>query len=181
MEYKLAKKAYGVNWGRIDEGGYYAGDIDPVYAESRGKAKSALLPALEEYDLFDSDEPITYLNAPVIRLEHEDKFFFDGKELTLMDIEREIMRQERRGKLDEIAADETISYCYIKKRGLYYRSNSSGYTEYIIKAGIYEKANAISKALSCEDLKVVPIDIAKHNQIMQTTIDDLQKRIIAIS
>lgn len=179
MEYKLAKKAYGVNWDKIDEGSYYSGNIDFLYAESRGKAKSALLPELREYELSYPKQDITYLNAPVIRMPHKDLFFFGGKELTMDEIIQEERLQKRRLLLDEIATDESIKFCYIKRRGQYYRPNRSGYVDYEHFAGVYEKMDAISSALSVDDLKIIPIDIIEHNKMIQSTIQDLQKSIIA--
>ena len=40
---KPTEKAWGIDWSKIQEGYYHSGNIDPVYAETRGKAKSLLL------------------------------------------------------------------------------------------------------------------------------------------
>jgi len=177
MTYKLIKKAYGVNWDKIDEGDYYRGNISPVYAEGRNEAKSLLLSEVSDYNLRFSDEDITYLNAPIIRYKDCDKYEFKGKELTLRQIEDKKRQDERDNELQSILNDESIIYCYIRK-GSYYRPNSCGYTDRRDRAGVYTKEEAVSSARSCQELSIIPIDIKEHNKMIQFEINELNERLL---
>jgi hypothetical protein len=45
----------------------------------------------------------------------------------------------------------------IKKNGLFYRENSSGYTSNLLEAGVYSKSKAVRESLHCEDIRIFPI------------------------
>jgi len=76
--------------------------------------------------------------------------------------------------LDEILKDESIKFCYIyKTTGGYYRPNSCGYTGRLEDAGVYEKAEAVQDAKSCEHLRIIPIDVEKHNAHIQKRMKKL--------
>lgn len=76
MKYILAQKAYQVNFDKINEGFLSSGNI--CYAESRNKAKSILFNEIgdEGWELRYSDDPLSYINIPVIRAPEYDKFIF---------------------------------------------------------------------------------------------------------
>lgn len=177
MKYKLTQKAYGVDWSKISMGDYYQGNIRPVYTETRAKAKYLLLSELDGYELLLSDDEIKYTNAPVIRYKDYDLYMFEGKELTLNQIENEIYKQKRLVELQQILDDATISHCYIYKGG-YYRPNSCGYTDRRDRAGVFTKEEAVSSAKSCLDISVIPIVKNEHNIMIQEQIDELKERLL---
>jgi len=177
MKYKIAKKAWGIDWSKIDEGAYYSGNIDPVHADTRGKAKSLLLPDISEYKLRWSDDDIVFTNIPIVRIKEADKYEFNGELLTIWEYEKKQLETQRISKLDGILEDTIVTHCYIKK-GSYYRPNSCGYTDFRNKAGIYTKEDAVSHAKSCSDLSIIPIDIKEHNEMIKSEINDLSSRLI---
>lgn len=81
-------------------------------------------------------------------------------------------------EINKIANNKKIKFCYIKKRGSYYRPNCSGYTDFTYKAGVYAKEDAVSQATSCRELDLIPIDITKHNERIANEIKDLSSRFI---
>lgn len=97
---------------------------------------------------------------------------------TLFQIELILIERERIKELDNILNNDSIKYCYIKKRGEYYRPNSCGYTTYKFFAGVYTKEEAVSDAKSCNDLTIIPINVEEHNKYINTIISDLNTRLI---
>lgn len=68
-------------------------------------------------------------------------------------------------------------YFYIRK-GYYYCPDACGYTERKEFAGVYSSDEAFSHARSCRETTLIPIDIEKHNKMIQESIEDLSSRII---
>ena len=139
-KYKLVEKAYGINFSKVDEGYSYSEEI--CYAENLNKAKAILLEKANNYlnfNLLYKDEDVSYINIPVIRFKEYDRYEYNDEKLTLDEIEKVIAEEKRNSKLDEILNDDSISYCFIMKRGGYYRPNSSGYTGNPEHAGLYTK------------------------------------------
>jgi len=177
MKLELTKKAFEINFSKIEEGYLYSPEV--CYAKNRNEAKSKLL-AQTKYEsimLCGEDEEVTYLNIPVLRCSHLDKYSFEGKELTEQEIEEKLDEIKRLSILDEILNNQHIQYCYIRK-GSYYRPNSCGYTDFKHRAGVYEKSDAVSQAKSCSDIWLERIDIEEHNKMMQDEIRDLTSRLI---
>lgn len=137
-----------------------------------------LLEYIDGYELKYSNEPITYLNIPVIRCKEYDKHQYKGSMLTTYQIEEQIRQEKRNLKLQEILDDDSISHCYIKKRGSYYRPNSSGYTDIQSFAGVYDKIDAVQQANSCNELIIVPINVVKHNELINERINELKSRLL---
>ncbi|MCD8433540.1 hypothetical protein LNJ05_12285 [Tenacibaculum finnmarkense genomovar ulcerans] len=175
MKYKLAKKAYEIDFGRIEEGYLYSQEI--CFAETLNKAKYELLGVLEGATLVKSDKEINYLNIPVVRFKHADKYFFEGREMNMREIEDELSENKRILALDEILNNPLIKYCYKIKRG-YYRPNNCGYTDSKKEAGIYSKEEAVSSAKSCRDVRIETIDIGEHNQMIKDEIQELNTRLL---
>lgn len=178
MKYKIVKKAWGIDWSRIDEGDYHSGNIDSVYAETRGKAKSLLLSDISDYKLRWSSDDITYLNAPVVRYSHDDKYEYEGAALTLSEIKRKKRDEERLNEFDNIINDPKITHCYIYKNGYYYADNHCGYVSSQSRAGVYTKEDAVSSGKSCEDLHINPINTKEHNEMISAEIEKLKSRLI---
>jgi len=178
MSYKLAKKAYTIDLGKIDEGYCYSKEI--VYAENLNKAKSALLKVInnDNYSLRFSDEEISYLNIPVVRDEESDLYNFEDKELSLYSIDELLTERSRKESLDQIFNDENISHCYILK-GMYYRPNWAGYTDFKSRAGVYDKKEAVSHARSVREISIIPIEVETHNEMIEKEISELKSRLIA--
>ena len=177
MKYKLAQKAWKIDFSRVEEGYLYSDII--TYAENRNKAKSKLLENCKWENIYlrGEDEEVTYLTIPILRCKEADKFEFEGNEFPLYEIERLIRKKERGQELQNILDDTSISHCYIRK-GCYYRPNSCGYTDLTYKAGVYLKEDAVSQAKSCEDLRIIPINIEEHNQMLNEHIEDLKSRLL---
>lgn len=175
----IVKKAYGVDFDRIDEGFMFDSGMYIRYAEDRNQAKSELLKELEYSDLklkWSGDE-LSYLNIPIIRMKDFDMVIFEDKRVKRFEIDNILEERERLSKLDEILNRSDIKYCYIKK-GSYYRPNSSGYTSHKTQAGVYTKEEAVSSARNVRDITVIPIDIEKHNERINNEINELKTRLI---
>ena len=125
-----------------------------------------------------TNEEVTYLTLPVYRDKDGDKYDFNGKSLTMNEIENLIRKQERIDSFNTIIKNNNITHCYIRKRGSYCRPNCCGYTEFQSVAGIYEKEYAIKLAKSCNELDAIPIDNKTHNKMIIERIEDLKTRII---
>lgn len=179
MKYELAKKAWEINFDNIEEGYLYDQGFYVVYANTRNKAKSKLLTLAdcEGIRLKGEEDEVDYLTIPVIRSKKYDKYYFEGEALTIYSIEGRLRERERLESLQEILDNNSIKFCYIKK-GSYYRPNSCGYTDFTHMAGVYTKEEAVSKAESCEDLRIIPIDISEHNKMIEERIKDLTTRLI---
>lgn len=176
MKYTLTEKAWEINRDKINEGYLYSEMI--VYAKNRNTAKSMLLSEYKyEINLKYSDDEISYLNIPVRRCPEADKYLFEEENKKNWEIEEILQERKRINKLNIILSDDSISHCYIKKGG-YYRPNSSGYTDFRNRAGVYTKQEAISSAKSCGELTIIPINIHEHNKMIHDEIDDLKTRII---
>lgn len=178
MKLEIHEKAWEVDFIKVDEGFLYAQQY--CYAENVNKAKSILLKQIEDFDvrLIGELRNVTYTNIPIKRCQSLDKFIFDGKPMTKRQIEDLKREKKRNAELDRILKDKEVSHCYIKKRGQYYRPNSCGYTDFQHRAGVYEKQYAVSSAVKCHDLVVVPINTFEHNQIIKDEIADLKTRLI---
>ena len=176
-KYKLVEKAYCIDLLRIRYGHEYSPEI--CHAKNINKAKSILFKRIkdEEWKNF-LDEPITFLNIPVARCESHDLYEFEGKSLPLKEIHGQLKERERNAKLDAILADDNIKYCHISKHGSYYRPNSAGYTEYLSRAGVYEKNEAVNHARRCSELHIIPINVVIHNKMINDEIADLQSLLI---
>jgi hypothetical protein len=174
-EFSRTQKAFGIDLGQINEGFCYSPII--CHAESRSKAKSILLKKEPDLQLWSGDE-VTYLNMPIVRMPEYDLFEFEDKELNKEAIAKIIAERERRQKIVEILNDKAITHCYIKK-GSYYRPNWSGYTDYTIFAGVYEKEAACDHVFSVQNATVFPINISEHNKLIEDEIADLKSRLIA--
>lgn len=179
MKYKLAQKAYEIDFNKIEEGYLYDSSFYIAYAETRNKAKTHLLKQVycESVCLRGENEECTYLTLPVIRCKEADKYHFEGEELTIRMIEEKIAGRKRDSELEDILKDDSISHCYISKGG-YYRPGGSGYTDFRSRAGIFTKKEAVSSAKSCRELFIIPIDKEEHNKMINDEVTELQSRLI---
>ncbi|HYD92349.1 MAG TPA: hypothetical protein VEA37_12780 [Flavobacterium sp.] len=178
QKFPLAKKAYEINFDKIDEG--YLASGETCYADNRNQARTILLDSIKNdgWKIKYSNDEISYTNIPVVRAPHSDKFHFDGQELTMYQIE-EIMAERIRNKmLQNILDDDLIKFAYIRKRGMYYKPQSCGYTEYNTKAGVYPKEEAVKHCRGCDELSLEVIDVLKHNALLNSEINDLKSRIL---
>jgi hypothetical protein len=173
----VTSKAYEIDFSKIEEGYLYAESI--CYAENRNKAKSILL-GMNKYEglcIKGTSNEVDYLSIPVIRCKNADKVIFDGKEVVRSKIDELINERERLSKLDEIANDPKIKYCYIIK-GSYYRPNSCGYTSLRFEAGVYPKYEAIKHAKSVREIRLECVDLEQHNKMINDKIAELQGRFL---
>jgi len=177
MGMKPVKKAWRLNPSKIDEEWYYNDTV--VYADGEKEARVLMLDEVKHtnLELLSGEEP-NYITIPIKREKNWDKFLYEGRELTLHEIEKFMRAADRMTALNLILANSDIDWCYIMKGSYYYRDNSSGYSEYVLNAGVYDKARAVSEARSCEELTVIPIEIEKHNANILSEINRLSSRII---
>lgn len=180
----LQEKAWEINPNCLSEHDKYHAPEDVVYADSRGKAKSALLSKVYDYDLKDYlGDDITYLNLRIKRAKEADKYLINGEVKSAWQIELDRQTKERNDEVDRMVKENPTGYAYIKKGGLYYRPNSCGYTEYLISAGVYpiQRAADIVKSCSIGDyMLLIPIDPVEHNEKLNKTIKDIKSRLIQI-
>lgn len=177
---KIVEKAWELNTGKIEEG--FLLSEKTVYSNSRNEAKQKILEWYKYDDLklrYDFDD-VTYLNIPITRSREYDKVLFEGEVVCKADIPKIKEKLEKEAEFERILNDPKIVYCYIRKNGYYYRPNSGGYTEYVLHAGIYTKQEAVKSARSCDELSVIPIDEIVHNEMIETEIENLKKRLIEI-
>lgn len=173
----IVKKAYEIDFDKIKEGFLAASVI--CHAENLNKAKSLLLKEVkyEYWKLKYSNEELSYLNIPVKRCKSSDIVIFEGKEITRYLINEILEERERLAKLDEIANNPNVKYCYIYKSG-YYRPNRSGYTSLRFEAGVYPKEEAISHAKSVREISLYCVDIDEHNKMINEKISEYQERLL---
>lgn len=176
----VVEKAYGLDLDKIDEGYLMTQTI--VHADSRGKAKTKIMHELryDDLKLCYTDAPVTFLNVPISRVPECDKVDFAGEILTKEMVRDKLRERERHSELDAILENPETQYCYIMKGGYYYRPNSCGYTDRKYRAGIYTKEYAVSDARSCSELRIIPIDVSEHNQMLTNVIEDMMSRMITV-
>ena len=174
---KISQKCWSVDLDKIEEGFLFS--EQSVYAETNSKARSLLMAngVCEYMQVIKTDEDATYLTLPVRRNKQGDKYFFEDEEFTYAQIVHIRKRREREAKLQSILDNEKITHCYINKGG-YYCPNYCGYTDILSQAGVYTKEDAIRHAKSCDRVDVIPIDVAKHNEIINNEIESLKTRLI---
>jgi len=177
MKYEIIKKAYKVDFDKIDEG--YLACEHIATTNSRNEARKELFYVIrwDDWKLKYSDEDITYLNIPVIRAKEYDRVLFEDEEVIRCEIPRILDKRERTAKLNKILEDPNITHCYIRK-GRYYRPGSCGYTDFRTRAGVFTKEEAVNSGMRCDELSIIPIDIDEHNKILQEEINHIQSRII---
>jgi ribosomal protein L2 len=177
IKYKIIHKSYEIDLNQIEDG-LFTGEIT-CYAGNMHEAKSKLWNTIKHtnFRLIDGNE-LRYSNIPVKRKEEYDLVLFENSETIRHKISDILYKRSKNNEINEILNNDIIKYCYILKGGYYYRNNSCGYTESLLEAGIYEKNDAIKHASCCFDLRLVPIDINKHNEMIRNKIDELTKKIL---
>jgi hypothetical protein len=178
QKYKLVEKAYCIDLIRIKHGYEYS--LVVCHAKNLNAAKSIIYKLIKNEGMENCyDEPISLANIPVIRYENSDHYFFENKIMTLREINGTVKERLRIAKLERLLNDESIKFCHICKHGSYYRPNSAGYTDYLSRAGVYEKKEAIEHARRCDELSLIPINIETHNKLIYDEIKDLQLLLIS--
>ncbi len=173
----IVSKAYEIDLDKLNEG--YLSDSIICYAENSNKAKTKLLKQVrhDDWKLKYSGKELTYLNIPIKRRKSSDKVIFEGKEVFRWSIDELINERKRISKLDEIANNPNIKYCYIIK-GIYYRPNSCGYTSLRFEAGVYPKDEAVRHAKSVREVRLECVDIEEHNKMINEKISELHGRLL---
>lgn len=178
MRYNIISKNYYIDLSNISEG-YLFGD-NTFYAKSRNDAKMTAVSMLESNNFTDTldGSEITYLTVKVYRNESEDLIDYDGKLIKRYQLDKEIEREKLISKYRKEIKSKGIKYCYIKKGCRYYLPESSGYSEYKTKAGVFDVKYGISEVISCDQLTLEFIDIDQHNELIQTEIKELSGKLI---
>ena len=174
----IVEKAYELNLERIEEGYLYSQVWTRAKKNAEARVKILRENQYEGFKIKSTGEDISYTNIPLKRMPSHDVVMFENEHIARYEVARAIKRKERIEELKAIEDNESIKFCYIRKRGQYYRPFSNGYTDFISKAGIYSKGEAISHAKGCDDLTLVPINVEDHNKMINEQIEDLQSRII---
>ena len=176
---EIKQKAWCIDWSKIDEGYYYSGNIDPVYANSRSKARSIFFKETNICDYQPTNmEDIEYITIPLLRDKECDKFEYKGEILSISEIERKKLNDKRLTEFRDIENDESITHCYIYKNGYYYADNHCGYVSAQNRAGIYTKKDALSSGRSCRELHIEPVNTEDHNKMVNNEIEKLKNRLI---
>jgi len=88
---------------------------------------------------------------------------------------REIPLCIKTEKYKNLLDDKTVRFCYILKSGQYFRPNAKGYTKSQALAGVFKKDDAVERARSCSDLRLIPVDIDEHNHVVFSEIKRVRK------
>ena len=175
---KIIEKGWMVDLTQIEEGYLYASVI--CTAKTRGEAKHKILKSGDADDMIlrCSSKVVTFTTLPVIRCKSNDIVEYNGEKMTVTKMERKKALEEHNNKLKAILNNDYVTHCYIKKRGDYYCDNYCGYTSFRFNAGVYTKEDAVSAAIGCTELTIVPIDNVEHNQYLDRKIDEIKERMI---
>ena len=175
----IIRKGYCLNLSKISQGYELSETI--CDADTSNQAKAILLKKIQ-YDgltLVDGED-ISYANIPVMSHKEADLIEVDGIQLRRHELESKIKEDARRKYLNEILEDSNIKYCFIKKRGTYYRPNSCGYTSFMLEAGIYSKQEAVSEALSCDEITIEAVNDTDYRKSIIDKIDKLSEKLASI-
>lgn len=142
-EFKLAQKAFAVGEEdavfRFRMHSHISPDdhIRIITAKTAGQAKS----------IFSSEEYMDFLSVNCVRAKSYDLYFFEGKKITLEDIQRELEYRQWKSNMISLVENNPKSkvHIYSGQWGSYWRSNSVGYTHKKENAGIYD----INEAWNC--------------------------------
>ena len=179
--FKVVEKAWTIDWDKIEEGFYYEGNINVVYAESRSKARGKFYADTDicDYKLRGGID-IEFINIPFKRCEYSDKYDY-GERFGVLTYEQYLRRKqklEHKTNLDEIMNNKDVTHCYIMKRGEYSRSGFCGYTSRKSIAGAYTKEEAVNHARNILDINILPINVIEHNELIRSEIKILESKII---
>ena len=176
---EIVEKAYRLDLRAITNGfQMYSDEI--AFGKTRAEAKSKIFDVVEHQELIlrFTDDKVTRQNIPVLRAKDYDVVVFEGENTPRYEIPKILHNRERNDELDELLTNLDVKYCYIKKHGQYYRNNYTGYTEYVTEAGVYRKEDAVDSAKRCDDLYLIPVDIEKHNELIDEKINKLKECLI---
>lgn len=179
MKLKASKKAWKIDYRKVQDGDIYYDNVPIVYAESIGKARSEFFKegSIFDYNLGNGDL-IEFINIPCIRSYENDIFIINNEQFTLTQY-IEIMNNEKiESERNKILSDKDVTHCYIKKRQKYYKYNYNGYSNHKSEAGVYKKTEAINHALCSGIIEIVPINTKEHNQFINEKIEALIVNII---
>jgi len=177
---KPVQKAYEIDLDKISEGYLYSNYI--CHADNKNQAKSALLKQ-SQYDdlkLRVTEEPVTYITLPVVRIKSLDKYMYKGELMTQETILYRETKDEHNARIQGILDDNHVTHCHISKRSYYYRDGYCGYTEDINKAGVYPKVDAAEHCRNSPELYMIPIDAREHNERINKAIEEMKARMLAV-
>lgn len=180
MKEEIVEKAWVINNSNWEEPYFCPQDV--FYAETAGKAKLKALKHIDCGDALDSSgNELTFTTIKVQRANELDKILFEGVPTERHQIDYVLEKRERDNELLKLAKENAGAYAYIKKGGYYYRDNHSGYTEYILQAGVYPIQEAVRSVMHLslgDNGRVILINPDEHNKMIETEIAKLQGKII---
>lgn len=175
----IIEKGWAIAIGKIEEGYLY--DHLTVNAKTRNEAKRKFIQNghTEGMQLKYGDE-VTYLTLPVVRHKDADLIQYNDKVIERYKLNCILELEKHNSNLKSILKDESITHCYIKKGGYYYRDNYCGYSEFKISAGVYPKEDAVRHATGITEIYIVPINIEEHNVFLKKHISEVESRLISL-
>lgn len=150
-------KAWQMDMSVIDEPYLYEELI--VIAETRGKAKAKFLRKYRDSIVLRNGEELSFTKISVFLRKDLEPKFYNNEWITKAEFEVIKEEESRKKGLELLLGNESVEYCFIKKRGMYYRENCRGYTYNKLQAGVYSKQYAVYEAKDCSDLTIVPVYI----------------------
>ena len=174
----LKSRAWVLNKNIFSEPWFVPDDV--FYAETASKAKSGFLSTIDGLNDYCHND-ITFLSIRVKRSKENDKYLIDGEVKKLYQIEYDRKKKERDENLDLILKENPTAKAYIIKGGVYYRPKNSGYSEYILEAGIYSIQDAVQSVKMCslgDNMRLEIIDVDEHNKRINDKIENLKTRLI---
>jgi len=175
---KIIKKYYKLDENQVFEGTDFFEQV-VASGETRSKAKAKIASVCEDRDihLLNGDR-VTFLNAPIHRCKNIDLVEYKGETMKRFIYEARLRQEEHNAALTKILEDNSITHCYISKRGSYYGPNYCGYTESVLRAGVYSKHDAVAHCLNILEVNCVPIKKEQHNDRVNMEIKRLKQCLI---
>lgn len=131
--------------------------------------------ATDPYDWHLDGETPKYIDLKCKRAKSFDKVIFEDKKITRYQIDSILYRRKRKEELESFLNDDTLTHCYIMKRGTYYRPHSCGYTSQKSRAGIYTIKEGVEEAVGCEDIYLERVSKSVHNAMLEKAINEIRE------
>lgn len=174
MNFIIEKKGYKIDLDRVQD--TYLWSERQCQADSVNEAKKLLLDTVRYDDMrLNNGDDVTYLNIPVVRAKGVDIIIYNGEKKERWRVEFDIAEEQRISELRELCLSHKYFYIY---KGSYYRPNSNGYTSLKEFAGVYDSKDAFISARHCREVRLIPINIEEHNNMIEKTISNLSSRLI---
>jgi len=177
--YNSTPKAWQLDMSVINEGYLYEEAI--VIANTRGKAKSKFLRKFRDSMVLSNGEELSFTKIYIFLRRDLKPTLYDGEWITKAAFDSIMEEESRKNDLELLRDNESVKYCFIKKRGMFYRENSCGYTHNKLEAGVYTKKDALAEARHCSDLTLVSVDVNSYNTLLKERVEFLKSKLLNTS